>query len=76
MAKDRLTDSIDHVFELLDGEGKVRQFRVWVKCYESGRTRVLLPEGYELTGFINNGERTDDLQLELRPKLPRKGLKT
>jgi hypothetical protein len=56
----------------LDGE----EFTIWVKRYKSGRTRVLLPDGYEVAGFINNTSThvrpTDGLTVELLPRKDKK----
>lgn len=68
MARDPLLSSRKEVFMLDAGEGKRKRFEVWVKLYKSGRTRVLLPHGYEVTGIVNNGILTDDLTVELLPK--------
>lgn len=64
MARDPLLTSRKEVVLLDDDE----TFVIWVKRYKSGRTRVLLPAGYEVIGITNNGVLTDDLTVELSPK--------
>jgi hypothetical protein len=68
MARDPLLSSEKQVFFLATPEGKRKRFEVWVKLYKSGRTRVLLPHGYEVASITNNGILTDDLTVELLPR--------
>ena len=68
MARDPLIASRKEVIELLGDDGTKTKFPVWVKLYKSGRTRVLLPHGYEVLGITNNGLLTDDLTVELKPR--------
>lgn len=68
MASDKLVSSVDHVFEIEDGQGYKRRFKVWIKSYASGRTRVLLPPGFEVVAMVNGSRMTEDIQVELKPK--------
>lgn len=68
MPSDPLTDSVRTRVHI-EGE---EEFVIWVKRYKSGRTRVQLPVGYEMTGMVNNHRVTDGLFLELMPKKEKK----
>ncbi len=67
MAADRLIDSQKVTIEKpLNGDGYEMVFEVSIKTYASGRTRVILPAGFDVKAVVNGGN-TPDLKIELMP---------
>ena len=62
--RDPLVDSAKTRVHLADDE---KPFEIWVKRYKSGRTRVLLPDGFNVVGITNNKVLTDALEIEIVP---------